>query len=148
MKDPCDQCPWRVANHGKRHRHGFYTKRNLTRLWNQIRKGGGVQTCHPTDPGHPDHGAKPDSTPTECAGSVILVTRELRFAANLGGEPDTLEPGDIDAYLADHADRRGLTMSGFRYFCWARNVPRPVGKGDPLPTVSVEQLDSPEFGRV
>ena len=86
---PCEQCPWRTANHGKRHPGGFYRKDNLRRLWNQIRKGG-IQSCHPTDPTHEDHrqyaGAKPGAKPLECIGSVILVLREMRYADTLDGD--------------------------------------------------------------
>ena len=44
-REPCSDCPWRIANHGRRHPGGFFRKDNLRRLWNQIRKGGGMQTC-------------------------------------------------------------------------------------------------------
>ena len=87
---PCEQCPWRIANHGRRHPGGFYRKDNLRRLWNQIRKGGRLQSCHPTDPGHADHrtyaGAKPGAKPLECIGSVILILREMRYADTLDGD--------------------------------------------------------------
>ena len=43
-REPCSDCPWRIANHGRRHPGGFFRKDNLRRLWNQIRKGGGMQT--------------------------------------------------------------------------------------------------------
>ena len=77
----CPGCPWRRRNHGKPTPGGFYRKDNLRRLWNQIRKGQGIQSCHLTDPGHPDHvaaGAAPTAQPRECAGSIALVHRETR----------------------------------------------------------------------
>ena len=122
MRLPCDACPWRVANHGKRHKHGFYTKRNLQRLWNQIRRGGGVQSCHPTDPGHPDHGAKPDSKAQECGGSVILVTRELRRLAMLSGDPNHIDGKYIPAYLALSRVNKGLTTTGLMYYLLSRRM--------------------------
>ena len=146
---PCAACPWRIANHGKRTPGGFYTKRNLRRLWNQIRGGGGLQSCHPTDPGHPDHGAKPDSKPRECAGSVILVTRELRRVARLsahGSQAGVIDGAGIEAYLKLEG-ARGLKRHGFIYYLLARPTVRSFGHGDPLPLVPEEMLDSDEFGR-
>ena len=55
VSTPCTGCPWRTANHGTPHPGGFYRRTNLRRLWARIRQGGGIQSCHPTDPGHPDH---------------------------------------------------------------------------------------------
>ena len=51
-KSPCQACPWRVENHGKRHPDGWYTKANLRRLWSGIRRGEEM-SCHPTDPSNP-----------------------------------------------------------------------------------------------
>ena len=121
---PCPQCPWRVANHGKRTPGGFHTKRNRTRLWNQIRKGGAPQGCHLTDPSHPDHiaaGAKEDSTPRECLGSVALVVRELEFMKTLA-PGDTITPEHVDAYLAVSKERKGLTQSGIAYVLMERQI--------------------------
>ena len=107
---PCDDCPWRKSNHGKRHPGGFFRKNNLQRLWNQIRKGGGMQTCHPTDPSHPDHctcgGAKKGSTEQECAGSVVLITRELRHADRLGREEPVINMNGATLYLTESRQRK------------------------------------------
>lgn len=77
---PCAQCPWRTANHGKRHPDGWYTKANLSRLWAQLRRGEAM-TCHPTDPTNPlPPGARkvPETTTTrQCTGAIILQQREL-----------------------------------------------------------------------
>jgi len=141
---PCANCPWRIANHGKRTPWGFYTKTNLRRLWNQIRRGG-AQSCHPTDPNHPDHiaaGAKPGATPKECPGSVILIFREFAKMANDKG---VIEPESCSAYLRDHKD--GLTKSGIAYWAVSRLAfggVRFVG-GPKLPDVDV---DDPEIGRL
>ena len=150
---PCEQCPWRVANHGKRHPGGFYRKDNLRRLWNQIRKGGRLQGCHPTDPSHADHreyaGAKPGTKPVECIGSVILIMREMRYADTLDGNTSTreLSPTDFDRYMAETAKRKGLTRNGLLYHGFIRGLPRPLGEGSPLPAVAEELLDSPAYGR-
>lgn len=84
----CSACPWRLSNQGTRHPHGFYTQTNLRRLWTGLRTGNAPgMTCHPTDArmaefeGYEATAARgPDAN--ECAGSVILLYRELmRFQA-------------------------------------------------------------------
>ena len=133
-RQPCEACPWRKENHGKPHPGGFYTKTNLTRLWNQIRRGGLPQSCHRTDPRHPDHKAPPNAKPQECPGSVILVLREIESML-VGRLLDT--PG-IVAY---HARRKkGLTKKGILYWAVSRIT---LGKvpfmGDtPLPPVDLQ----------
>jgi hypothetical protein len=142
MLRPCQHCPWRAVNHGKRTPWGFYTRRNLTRLWNQIRRGGQPQGCHPTDPSHPDHiaaGAKLGSKTQECAGSVILVMREAQQIASYGTGGRTVDPAAVDAYFHRHRD--GLTKSGVLYWVVGRiafaGVPF-VGER-PLPEVDVDE---------
>jgi hypothetical protein len=83
--NPCSACPWRTANHGKRHPDGWYTKANRARLWRQLRQGENM-TCHPTDPSNPvpeGHPCVPEGAQTlECSGALILQQRELmRFQA-------------------------------------------------------------------
>lgn len=119
MTRPCQHCPWRAANHGKKTPWGFYTRANLQRLWNQIRRGGNPQSCHPTDPSHPDHiaaGAKPGSKPIECAGSVILVYREFEKLQNCGG--GEINEQALKRYFVEHRD--GLTKSGILYWVVSR----------------------------
>ena len=149
--DPCAECPWRTANHGKRHPGGFYRKDNLRRLWNQIRKGGGVQTCHPTDPGHPDHqeyaGAREGSTAQECMGSIVLITRELRHAARLSGSETTVEPEGATKYLAENRVRRGLTLEGLLWTAFQRRLPPPLGLGQEISTVPERLVDAEWIGR-
>ena len=115
MVKPCAQCPWRAENHGKRHPNGFYTKRNLRRLWNQVRKGGGVQSCHMTDTNHPDHveaGAKGDQV-HECMGSVVLVWRELRAFESILAEVGMDMDEGVPRYLAE---RRRNVEDGLAYW--------------------------------
>lgn len=144
---PCDRCPWRIVNQGKRTPWGFYSKRNLRRLWNQIRGGGAPQSCHPTDPSHPDHieaGAKPDSEAQECPGAVILVLRELELMASYGRDGHTIDDQAVPAYLKAHRD--GLTKQGIAYWALARislgGV--PFLGGPKLPPVNTEE---PGIGR-
>lgn len=77
---PCSACPWRTANHGKPHPHGWYTAKNRARLWSKLRRGDSM-TCHPTDPENEvPAGAKAapkTATTHECAGAQILQQREL-----------------------------------------------------------------------
>jgi len=78
---PCAACPWRTTNHGRRHPDGWYTKRNLRRLWAGLRRGERM-TCHPTDPDNPvPEGAArpaPGHATRECTGSLVLVQREAQ----------------------------------------------------------------------
>lgn len=113
---PCDQCPWRLKNQGKKHKFGFYTKANLKRLWNQIRRGGGSQSCHLTDPSHPDHvaaGAKAGAVAQECPGSVIVVLQEIRKMADEKGVINTSVP-----YLKSR--KKGLTKNGILWWVVSR----------------------------
>ncbi|MDE2688538.1 MAG: hypothetical protein OXI16_13725 [Chloroflexota bacterium] len=110
----CEQCPWRRSNHGKRQENGFYTKANLRRLWKEVRSGEGVQTCHLTDPNHPEHvaaGAAESATPHECAGSIALVAREIRKFEKL------IEEGYDDPYREyKRRESRGMGREGFWYW--------------------------------
>jgi hypothetical protein len=118
MSSPCDQCPWRLSNQGKRHQFGFYTLANLRRLWNQIRRGGGAQSCHLTDPSHPDHvavGAKPEATARECPGSVIVVLREVEQMANA---ERVVTPESMARYRSTR--KKGLTKEGILFWVVSR----------------------------
>jgi hypothetical protein len=150
---PCPQCPWRISNQGKRHWGGFYTRANLTRLWGQIRKGGGVQSCHLTDPQHPDHikaGASELATPKECPGSVILVLREMSFMCTLGHEPGEADELALARYFKARG-RAGLNKMGFAYWILSRVKMGgiPFLGGPKLPKVDVEdpEIGLPEYLR-
>lgn len=133
LTKPCASCPWRTENQGKRSPGGFYTAANLRRLWNGIRRGGAM-SCHLTDPSHPDHiaaGCKPDAEVRECAGSVVIVIRELKAAA-----PDLhLTPESFRAYLQRR--KKGLTRDGFAFWAVQRILfaGKPIVGGEPLPPV-------------
>jgi len=146
MKSPCEHCPWRLSNHGKRTPWGFYTKANLTRLWNQIRRGGKGQSCHPTDPSHKDHieaGAKPGANPQECAGAIILVRREFAAAADETGK---INDETLARYKRDRKD--GLTRSGLIYWLLSRLQlgGTPFGQ-DKLPEVNDDEPGVARIGR-
>ncbi len=101
---PCSACPWRTANHGKPHPHGWYTAKNRARLWSKLRRGDSM-TCHPTDPENEvPAGAKPvpkGATTHECAGGLVLQQRELEKVQGFDSLRDYLK-----------ASRLGLTISG------------------------------------
>lgn len=141
MSTPCDQCPWRLSNQGKKHKFGFYNKVNLTRLWGQIRRGGGEQSCHLTDPSHPDHvavGAKEGATAKECPGSVIVVLREVE---QMAGPDRVVTPESVLRYKA--ARKKGLTKNGIAYWVVSRlqfgGV--PFFGGPKLPEVDVHDIE-------
>ena len=145
--EPCDGCPWRTANHGKHHPGGFFLFKNLRRLWSEIRKGDGVQSCHPTDPSHPDHvehgGAKPGAHAQECSGSVILVAREIAQLNKLVG---AMGPEDGPKfYLSSNGLHRGLTREGIMYY-GSRQIGAPIGDRV-FPTISEKLFESDEIGR-
>ena len=109
---PCQGCPWRIPNWGKPTKGGFYTKRNLLRLWNSLRRGGRPQSCHMTDTSHPDHlaaGARDRvDGPHECPGSLVVVQRELNRLLELS-DGDMVDGTGVARYLAETKGTRGLT---------------------------------------
>lgn len=108
---PCAGCPWRVANQGKRTAGGWYSRRNLDRLWAGLRRGEQM-TCHPTDDRDPEYGAPEGATTHECAGALILVLRELRkFEALAEANPDGTPAAVQRAYR--ELSPRGCTREGF-----------------------------------
>lgn len=46
---PCLACPWGTANRSRPTPGGWYSRRNLDRLWSGLRRGARM-SCHPTDP--------------------------------------------------------------------------------------------------
>lgn len=140
---PCAQCPWRKSNHGKPHKFGFYTKTNLRRLWGQIRGGGKPQSCHLTDPSHPDHvavGAKPNAKVQECPGAVIVVLREVGKMANA---QKVINDEGVSRYLRERK-KHGLKKTGILYW-----VVQRIQMGG-VPFIGEEKLpqvnDDPEIG--
>jgi hypothetical protein len=122
--DPCIACPWRTANHGRRHPDGWYTAANRDRLWAGLRRGEQM-SCHPTDPDNPvsDAAAAAGYRPApehaqrrECVGAIVLQQRELMLVQ---------EAPTIAAYRKDRP--RGLTREGI-----ARLVERAIFGGTPI----------------
>lgn len=108
--DPCVTCPWRDTNRGKRHPDGWYTRRNLARLWVGLRNGASM-SCHPTDPGNVVspaaqragyRPAPPGTQPLECRGGAVLQQREMHLLMHLYD--------DVRSYRA--ARPAGLTREG------------------------------------
>lgn len=124
---PCGACPWRTENQGKRHQHGFYTKKNLRRLWAGLRRGEAM-TCHPTDPRMAEFDGYEkcaDASKTkECTGSIILVQRELQRAADICERPE-VETDGFKVYRREHP--KGLTIDGIM-----ENISRTLYGGVPL----------------
>ncbi len=56
-----------------------------------------------------------------------------------------LSPTDFDRYMAETKQRNGFTRDGILYQGFSRALPRPLGDGAPLPSVSEELLDSPAY---
>jgi len=144
----CDACPWRKSNQGKRTSGGWYTKRNLRRLWAGLRTGEAPgMTCHPTDPDNPpsDAGAQApeDAQTKECYGSVLLVVRELKVAEGLHAEHQ-----ERTAQVYRKVRPKGLTRAGIAHwiFRFAVNAPFLTG-GPPLPSTFTEDADiqHPDF---
>lgn len=134
MEAPCAACPWRASNQGKPHPHGWYSKKNLRRLWAGLRSGKAPgMTCHPTDPDNevPEgHRPAPEGNDArECAGALILVQRELKLLEK-----------DPKGYLK--ARPGGLTKAGLHW--WA--IARCFYAGTPLGGPSIPVLkDDPDI---
>lgn len=148
----CPQCPWLISNHGRRSKGGFYRKDNLRRLWNQVRRGGRQQSCHLTDPSHPDHvaaGADPGAQPRECTGSLVLVTREIEkmrhmaMAANDGDEE--IIPDIVESYLRENP--KGLSKLGVQYWLIHRILLSgvPMIGGPPIPAIKQSLVQDAEL---
>lgn len=107
----CQACPWRLENQGKRVTGGWYSKANLKRLWNGLRRGERM-SCHPTDPrmadevGPASFRPAPDGTkPKECTGALIVVHREF-----MRMQEQVLERGTLRDYIRERPF--GLTATG------------------------------------
>ncbi len=90
----CDTCPWRVANHGKPHKAGWYKLSNLKRLWSGLRTGRAPgMICHSTDPANVEYGGEAKIKPgieNECAGALFLLIQNANaFSAGL---PQPIQP--------------------------------------------------------
>lgn len=92
MRSPCDTCPWRTENQGKPVPVGWFSKKNLARLWARLRRGESM-SCHKSvsdDMMCDNPKPAPKGTPEqECAGGAILQQREfmrLQDAITLEGK--------------------------------------------------------------
>jgi hypothetical protein len=119
----CAQCPWRIANHGRPHPHGFYRLSNLRRLWNGLRRGARM-SCHPTDPtmaefeGYERTAAR--AVTYECTGAVVLIQREMTRFQQLAKESVAAgdsPPRGLQLYRAA-SGTRALTREGLAEHAW------------------------------
>jgi hypothetical protein len=143
---PCSECPWRVSNRGRANQHGFYTARNLARLWSGLRRGQRM-TCHPTDPHMSDFAGYEDTavrTVThECAGAAILVQRELARFQDAAHAAES--EGQRDAFRRYRAGRKktmtfaGLQAAVTTYLFGA--APPPFGDGLPTRKMDLNEPD-------
>jgi len=89
---PCKGCPFLRSNHGKRTKEGFYTQKNLRRLWSGIRNGERM-ICHATDPNahesgspaYPKPGQIKEGNERVCLGALVLWKREEALLIEAGG---------------------------------------------------------------
>ena len=149
MNEPCDGCPWRRANHGRRQPRGVHTQGNIQRLWNEIRNGKRTMTCNDAKPDENRNKNGPTAAP-ECTGSVILVMREVLYIAALGKSPGVMEPDDVEEYLKEHTkSRNGLTKKGIYDTVLRRLMPKGLLNPDtkPMPTPTAEQIGNQAYGR-
>lgn len=128
LPQPCAHCPWRISNQGTPHPHGFFDKANIRRLWDGLRKGDAPgMSCHPTDPRMAEfegYEGTSDKTMHECAGSLIVIARELaRFKAHCYD----VEREEADGAKFRHGEalrryrrenRNGMTHEGLAEMAW------------------------------
>lgn len=148
----CSRCPWRLANQGQPHPHGFYSKVNLRRLWGGL-KDGERMTCHPTDPrmcefeGYEHQAGKPVTR--ECAGALTLIQRELYLF--MAAAKQATAAGDTSALKRYRAERvRGQAMTPAGLQCHALSL---ASAGDvpmlgirAMPGLGLGQLNDPDVG--
>lgn len=145
--NPCDACPWRLANQGRKDvpQPHFYAAGNLARLWRGVRSGARM-SCHPTDSrmaeweGYEDCADR--DTTFECAGALLLQQREFtKFQALCEAQPDA-KPGVLFKLYRSESPG-GMTLEGLRHL-----VSRAMFGGtlfDPVKMTALE-LDNPEIG--
>ena len=90
----CATCPWRVVNHGKPHKAGWYRLANLKRLWAGLRSGRAPgMICHSTDPKNGEYGGSAPIKPgheAACGGAMFLLLRNVNAAG--AGKPQPIQP--------------------------------------------------------
>lgn len=151
LPQPCAECPWRLSNHCRENEHGFYDADNRTRLWTGLRSGEAPgMTCHPTDPDMAEYeGYEATAARTvthECAGSVVLIQRELLIVQNIAqgmglGDPSADGSRRLSAAYEEFRPQ-GLTVVALIEFGL-----RTVGNRPPYPALgqppNEEFIDQP-----
>jgi hypothetical protein len=134
---PCDSCPWRVRNQGKKHPEDWYTKANLRFLWSKLRMGDKM-SCHKTDSRM--EGVPETAHIKECSGGAILQQREfMRLQRGIveGNRRETLKQ-----YRLKHP--RGISKQCVEVLL-ERAVMGPIANLGRLPEVN---LNEPEIGHI
>lgn len=113
---PCSACPWRTENQGTPHPHGFYSKANLRRLWNGLKRGERM-TCHPTDPAMAEFEGYEKTAERErtheCAGAQTLIQRELAYFGQAAKDVDAgRAPGPAFNLYKMRRGRAAMTRAG------------------------------------
>ena len=148
-KVACDDCPWRRSNAGRKTKGGWYTKKNIRRLWAGLRSGDAPgMTCHPTDADHDTEDgsqAVPDGTQAkECYGSLLLVGREMN---SFSGLCETAAAGQ-GFKLYKSLRPKGLTRYGLMHWTERFMLGHTIFGGNiPLPRTFDEDADiqHPDF---
>jgi hypothetical protein len=127
-----------MSNQGRPHRDGWFTKKNLRRLWNALRRGEAPgMTCHPTHPREGFDFLDADPKTHECAGLLLIVQRELHMVQTL-----QRKLGDkvaFETYLTQR--RQGLTRTGLLWWAVSRCALAGTIMGGPPMDVIEEDAD-------
>lgn len=130
-RQACRTCPWRLENQGRPSPGGWFTKANLRRLWDKLRRGEQM-SCHYTDARVAECDPPPGYRPPppggeilECVGALVLQQREVMYFQDVR---------DLRLYRKAHP--MGMTRGGF-----ARLVERLFFGGTPLGGRPVERPD-------
>lgn len=137
---PCAACPWLVANHGRPHPDGWYTKANRRRLWGGLRQGE-MMTCHPTDPDNPAPSDRPEAVapagrPTRlCAGAWALIMVEVSHV-----DAELRRPGGSFARYRAERPHPAMTKEGAAAQAMRAFVRMPGSPAMPLTMDFVEPV--------
>ena len=106
----CKDCPSAVSNHRRRQRGGYYSQANVRTLWRDLRRGGARMLCL-----RPESQPVPltdTAHPSECAGGLALIIRELNSLADL--KRTDIGRGNIRHYLSRNPT--GLSKGGIYFW--------------------------------
>lgn len=144
---PCKTCPFLRANYGKPNPEGYdpnpeagqydwYTKKNLLRIWNELRRGEAM-VCHDTDPNASFYGGK-DSKPgieRVCIGSLAVIYRHAKAYEKITLQHPSWTFAKVFSAYRKKAGKYPMTREGIRTWLlriFFGNTKSPFGL--PLPT--------------